>query len=160
MINTRFCLSSSAVLLCFLLFTISETQAQKTTINVRFGDKTVPVSGYDSSGVVFISVRDYATALSWPLGSSPERKKIEVRLPNHRVKATAGSPFLIVTELATSNSSVYQLSRSVLLLDLSTMLQRQNSSPSSRGLHRSASHSTPKLRQFQRSPFPINLNST
>jgi N-acetylmuramoyl-L-alanine amidase len=117
MIKIRFRFSSAAVILCALLLSPSVSLAQKTTINIRMGDKTLPVPGYDSSGVVCISVSDYATALSWPFGISPERKKIEVRLPNDRVKATAGGPFLVVTELATSNSSVYQLSRNVVLLD-------------------------------------------
>ena len=117
MIKIRFRFSSAAVLFCTLLFSLSVAYAQKTTISVRLGDKTLPIPGYDSSGVVCISISDYAAALSLPIGISPERKKIEVRLPNHRVKATAGGPFLIITELATSNSSVYQLSKDVLYLD-------------------------------------------
>lgn len=101
-------------MLCSPLFI---AHAQNTTLRIQFGDKTTTVTGYDSSGVVFISVQEYAAAMSLPTAKSPERRKIEVRLPNHRVKATAGSPFLVITDITTSISSVYQVTRGIVLKD-------------------------------------------
>ncbi|HTY37540.1 MAG TPA: hypothetical protein VMH23_10535, partial [Bacteroidota bacterium] len=116
MISNRpaFRLLSVLFLLCFIFI---PARAGKTPVRIRIGEKTGLVTGYDSSGVVFISVQDLSSALSVPCVSSPERHKIEMRLPNHRLKATAGSPFLVVTDIITSVSSVYQGVRSTLLLD-------------------------------------------
>lgn len=117
MTNAPSRVSFAAILILFLFSALSIARAERITLRVQLGDRTATVRGYDSSGVVFVSVRDYATALSLPWVMSPERKKIEVRLPNHRVKATAESPFLVITDVATSIASVYQVTRSVFFLD-------------------------------------------
>ena len=117
MTNAPSRVSFAAILILFLFSALSVAHAGRITLRVQLGDRAATVRGYDSSGVVFVSVRDYATALSLPWVVSPERKKIEVRLPNHRVKATAESPFLVITDVATSIASVYQVTRSVFFLD-------------------------------------------
>jgi len=117
MTNAPSRVSFAAILILLLFSVLSDARAERITLRVQLGDRVATVRGYDSSGVVFVSVRDYATALSLPWVMSPERKKIEVRLPNHRVKATAESPFLVITDVATSIASVYQVTRSVFVLD-------------------------------------------
>lgn len=117
MTNTRSRGLLAAIFVLLVSSFLSPVQAEKITIRVQFGSRIASIPGYDSSGVVFVSVRDYATALSFSLVNNPERKKIEMRLPNHRVKVTAGNPFLVITDVATSSSSVYQLSRGVFLTD-------------------------------------------
>jgi N-acetylmuramoyl-L-alanine amidase len=117
MTSTRFRLSVSALLLCFLIASPSATHAEKISLRVQFGDQTRSIPGYDSSGVVYVSMRDYAAALSLPSAISTERKKMEVRLPNHRVKATSGSAFFVVTEISSDISSVYQMTHNVFVRD-------------------------------------------
>ena len=91
--------------------------AQHISLRVQVGDKITSVNGYERAGVSYISVRDFAVALSYPWVNNVERRKIELRLPNHRVKASAQNPFLVVTDVTTSTSSVIQLQESVFLLD-------------------------------------------
>ncbi len=117
MTSSRYPVSIAAFLFVCLFSLASIAHAGKITVRVQFGDKSSMVAGYDSSGVIFVSVREYASALSLPCAVSPQRKKIEVGLPHHRVKVTAGSPFLVITDISTSVSSVYQLTRSVFQID-------------------------------------------
>jgi N-acetylmuramoyl-L-alanine amidase len=117
MTSARYLVSFAALLLLCLCCSPSIAQAERITLRVQFGDKSTTVAGYDSSGVVFVSVQEYASALSLPCATSPQRRKIEVRLPNHRVKTTAGSPFLVITDISTSISSVYQVMRNVFQID-------------------------------------------
>lgn len=117
MTNARHRSSAAAVLILFLSTLVSLAQAGDTTIRIQFGNRSMTIRGYDSSGVVFVSVQDYAAALSLPCVSSPERRKAEVRLPNDRVKLTGGNPFLVITNISSGTSSVYQMHRDILLLD-------------------------------------------
>ena len=92
--------------------------AQKTTLKVDAeGRPTSYVRSYDSSGVIFVSVNDYASLFSLPFAISPERQKIEIRLPEHRIKLTARNPYIVITEMATNAASVYQLPWNVILVD-------------------------------------------
>ena len=117
MTSARSSVSCAAFLLLCLCCSPFITQAEKITLRVQLGDKSSTVTGYDSAGVIFVSVQEYASALSLPSTTSPTRSKIEVRLPNHRVKVTAGSPFLVITDISTNISSVYQVTRDVLEID-------------------------------------------
>jgi N-acetylmuramoyl-L-alanine amidase len=117
MTSSRFSFPAAAIFLLLFCSPFPASHAEKIAVRIQFGDKITSIPGYDSSGVVFVSVRDYAAALSLTTAISPERRKIEVRLPNHRVKATTTNPFLVITDITTSISSVYQLTRSVLLRD-------------------------------------------
>ncbi len=103
------------VSLCFS--SPSHFRAERTTIRIQVGDRTSTINGYDSSGVIFVSVREFAAALSFPVADNPERRKTELRLPNHRVRITASSPFLVVTSIGTGASSSYQLPNKVLYVD-------------------------------------------
>jgi N-acetylmuramoyl-L-alanine amidase len=101
--------------LCFSVS--SRVVAQHITLRVQVGDRVTSVNGYERFGVAYVSVRDFAAALSYPWVYNAERRKIELRLPHHRVKASAQNPFLVVTEVATSTSSVVQMPANVFLLD-------------------------------------------
>jgi len=92
--------------------------AQKTTLKVDAeGQPPFYVRSYDSSGFISVSVNDYASLFSLPFAISPERQKIEIRLPEHRVKLTARNPYLVITDVATNAASVYQLPNDVMLVD-------------------------------------------
>lgn len=106
----------TALLLC--CFTVSfPVCAQHISLRLQVGDKITSVHGYERFGVSYVSIRDFAAALTYPCVISVERRKIELRLPNYRVKATAQNPFLVVTDVATSTSSIVQLQENVILLD-------------------------------------------
>jgi N-acetylmuramoyl-L-alanine amidase len=106
------------VLFFSLCLTVSfRLNAQHISLRVQQGDRTTSVNGYERSGIAYVSIRDVAAALSYPWVINAERRKIEIRLPNHRVKAGSQNPFLVVTDVATSTSSVIQLTASVLLID-------------------------------------------
>ena len=117
MTSSRFPVSFAAFLLVCLTCFPSIAHAGRITVRVLVGDKSIPVAGYDSSGVVFVSVQEYASAIALQSATSPLRRKIEVRLPNHRVKTTAGSPFLVITDISTSVASVYQVTRPLFQID-------------------------------------------
>ncbi len=117
MTRSRFPFPVAAALFFLFCSSLSPAHAEKIALRIQLGDKTTTISGYDSSGVVFVSVQEYAAALSLPSVISSERRKIEVRLPNHRIKATAGTPFLVITDITTSIASVYQVTRGVLVVD-------------------------------------------
>ena len=108
-------LIAALLLSCFTV--ASPVIAQHISLRVQVGDRITSVNGFDRSGVAYVSVRDFAAALSYPWVNNAERRKIELRLPNHRVKATARNPFLVITDVATSTSSVVQLQESILFLD-------------------------------------------
>lgn len=92
-------------------------RAERLPLRLQIGERAIQVSGYDSSGVVYISVKDLAAALTLPLTENSERRKLELRLSGHRIKVTARNPFLIVTSVATSVSSSYQFPVNVLQID-------------------------------------------
>lgn len=117
MTSARLPVSVVTLLLCVVVSSLSVVHAGKIPLRVQFGDRTLSIPGYDSSGVVYVSVQDYAAALMLPSVKSAERKKIEVRLPNHRVKATSGSAFFVITEVSTDISSVYQMTNNVFVRD-------------------------------------------
>ncbi len=66
MTNARFPVSIAAILLLFLCSSPSVALAERITLRVQFGGKSTTVAGYDSSGVIFVSVQEYASALSLP----------------------------------------------------------------------------------------------
>jgi N-acetylmuramoyl-L-alanine amidase len=106
-----------AALLLTCLTVSFPVAAQHVSLHVQVGDKITSVNGYERAGVSYISIRDFAAALSYPWVNNVERRKIELRLPNYRVKASAQNPFLVVTDVSTSTSSVIQLQESVFLVD-------------------------------------------
>jgi N-acetylmuramoyl-L-alanine amidase len=107
-----------AALLLFSCFTvISPVAAQHISLRLQVGNRSSSVNGYERAGLTYVSIRDFAVALSYPCVNNAERRKIELRLPNHRVKATAQNPFLVITDVSTSTSSVVQLPETVFFLD-------------------------------------------
>src|SRR3989304_2267169 len=92
-------------------------RAERTTIRLQLGERKINVSGYDSSGVIFVSVRELPDFLSFPVVDNPDRRKIELRLRTHRVKITASNPFLVVTSIGSGVSSSYQCANAILHFD-------------------------------------------
>ena len=107
----------SFLLLLLFVSAAFPLRAERTTIRFQIGDRSISVSGYDSAGVAFVSVREFAGVLSFPISDNPDRRKIELRLPRHRVKISASNPFLVVTRVSDGISSSYQLANRVLYID-------------------------------------------
>ena len=107
----------SILLSAHSLYSPAVLRAEKQPIRLQIGERVVNVSGYDSLGAVYISVKELATALSLPLTENPERRKLELRLANHRIKISARNPFLIVTSITTCVSSSYQFPVNILFIE-------------------------------------------
>jgi len=110
-------------LLCLLLFLhpfiqLQPAHAEKTTVRVQIENRPVSyLRSYDTLGVVYVSVSDYASLFTLPVVNNHLREKIELRLPSHRIKFTAENPYLIITDVGTNIASVYQLPVNVLFVD-------------------------------------------
>ena len=107
----------SILLSAHSLYSPAVLRAEKQPIRLQIGERVVNVSGYDSLCAVYISVKELATALSLPLTENPERRKLELRLANHRIKISARNPFLIVTSITTGVSSSYQFPVNILFIE-------------------------------------------
>lgn len=104
----------------FSLFFSQETFAGELKIRLRTSPRdTVEIAGLDSSGTMFLSLNGLAEALQLTASLNEEVRKIEVKVENRRLKFSAGSPFIIVTDIGSSSSSVYQMPRGVLRKDKS-----------------------------------------
>ncbi len=107
----------TCTLIAALFFPLHPIHAEKISIRLQLGDRTVSISGYDSSGVVYVSVREYASALSLPYFENREWKKAEIRLRDHRVKLAALNPFVSITNTSDGTSSAYQFPEEILFID-------------------------------------------
>jgi N-acetylmuramoyl-L-alanine amidase len=85
--------------------------SEHITIRVKLTARdSVEIPGFDSSGVKFLSVNDFVGALKINYAVNDTARKLELRLPNQRVKLSARNPFVVITDLSSNSSSVYQLS--------------------------------------------------
>ncbi len=96
-----------------LLTATSLSFAQQVSIRI---DNRPPVTAraLTESGVVFISVEDFTTAFGFAAFRNEDVSKLEFRAGGYRIKVSANSPFLVITEVATGIASVSQLSRPAL----------------------------------------------
>ncbi len=97
-------------LLLLIIVSFSLAAGERHPLTLRVEDKDpVQIDAIDTLGVIFVSVNDLIESLELPFGASPETRKIEFRLPAHRIKVTANNPYLVLTEVATNSASVYQM---------------------------------------------------
>lgn len=101
----------------FSLFWLSlPAFAEEIRLLVRTSPRdSVEVAGYDSAGVRYICVSDLATALRFASAVNDTVQKFEFRVSAQRIKFSRNNPFLVVTDVPSNASSVYQLSQSVIL---------------------------------------------
>ena len=102
-----------AVLFC--VTTASALLAQENTFRAVFereGGRVGIIGSFKRGGTTYISLTDLVTVARIGVYQNVEARKLELRLPSYRVKATAGSPFLVVT--AGERQSVVQLPHEVL----------------------------------------------
>lgn len=105
-------------LLSFLLFITSSVSADIVSIQLQVeGRGERRVRGLDSAGVLYLAANDFASVLSLPTVVNNQRRKLELRLPQHRVKISAKNPFIVITDLSTNNASVFQIPVDVRLID-------------------------------------------
>ncbi|MBI4429766.1 MAG: N-acetylmuramoyl-L-alanine amidase [Ignavibacteriales bacterium] len=89
---------------------------------IRFRIKTSPrdsveVTGLDTAGVPYICLNELADVLRFPSAVNDTVKKFEFRISTRRIKFSRNNPFLVVTDVPTNASSVYQLPQPVLQRD-------------------------------------------
>jgi len=78
---------------------------------------SVEVTGLDTAGVVYICLNDLAGVLRFPSVVNESVQKFEIRISAQRIKFTRNNPFLVITDVPTNASSVYQLPQSVMFRD-------------------------------------------
>jgi len=83
------------------------------------GDTANPISipSYDEGELTYACLDDLASALGLGTYRNEEARKLEVRLKGYRLKATAESPFIVITDVATNAASVHQLPNAVEIRD-------------------------------------------
>jgi len=104
-------------LLLFTVFISTSVFAQRSLLTISSGDRQpIHVGSLDTLNINYVSANEFAQGLGFPSANNLEVQKFEFRLPNHRIKVTAGNPFLVITDLSNNTSSVFQLPRSTLHL--------------------------------------------
>jgi N-acetylmuramoyl-L-alanine amidase len=96
--------------------TLAVSQQQRLFVKVE-QQEPVAVSSIDSGGVVYVSLTDFAVKLNLPGGRNDVVRKYEFRFAGHRIKFTSLSPFVVVTEVATNSSNVFQLPQRIFRID-------------------------------------------
>ena len=106
----------SFLLLLFVFASHSSADQKSITLQI---EQQPPVSlrGLDSAGVTYLSLNDLANALALPSARNDTWRKLEIRLPTHRMKVTAGNSFVVITELSTNSASISQLGQEVIVID-------------------------------------------
>jgi len=106
------------VLVLSLSIQLQSADAQETAVTVQLENRPVSyLRSFDSHGVIYVSVSDYASCFALPFVNNTLREKIELRLPGLRIKVTGENPYLVITDTGTNVASVYQLPVSVLFVD-------------------------------------------
>jgi N-acetylmuramoyl-L-alanine amidase len=100
----------NVVLFLSLLGTIGYSEKNDTpfTLIDRTGD-TTSVQHFDSAGVSYLSLNDFFNPLHIPIAVNDSTGKIEVLIASQLVRFTDRSPFVVITERVSNNSTVYQL---------------------------------------------------
>ncbi|HEY4611426.1 MAG TPA: N-acetylmuramoyl-L-alanine amidase [Bacteroidota bacterium] len=113
-LRVRFC---STLLLALSIF-VSRTLADQKKITLQIEQQPLrTLRGFDSVGVTYLAFDEFVSALSLPSTRNDTARKFEVRLSDHRIKVTANSSFVVITELATNTASISQLPHKVLQSD-------------------------------------------
>lgn len=97
---------------------VSPTFADIITVKLQIagvGEKLV--RGLDSAGVLYLAVNDLASVLTLPGATNDQRRKFEMRLPQHRLKVSARSPFVVITDVSSNNATVFQFPNDVRWID-------------------------------------------
>ncbi len=83
--------------------------AQQQKVLIKIGQaEPVAVNAVESAGVPFVSLNDAATKLNLNFVRVDATHKLEIRFAGQRIKFTAQNPFVVITEIATNLSDVYQ----------------------------------------------------
>jgi N-acetylmuramoyl-L-alanine amidase len=82
-------------------------KTQLTLITPR-GD-TTSVQCFDSAGVSYLALIDFFDTIKIPLAVNDSMGKIEALIASQLVRFTNRSPFVVITERVSNNSTVYQL---------------------------------------------------
>src|SRR5437899_9171593 len=106
----RFQVSSfrSRAILCLLV--PCSLLAQTHTLRVEFddGSRSTYASILNRQGVVYVSLSDLSTALSFQTVENPAAKKLELKAPASKLTVTADNSFVTIIN-ETGRRSIYQL---------------------------------------------------
>lgn len=101
----------SSLLCLFLLPAYGSASPDTVSIAVKIESQSpVLIRALERSDVVFLSLNDFIRLFEFPASTNAAVRKTEFRLAFHRVKVTAGNPYLVITDLSSNAASVVQLS--------------------------------------------------
>ncbi len=105
----------NTVLLFLFLCTpaFGENSATYFTLITQTGD-TANVERFDSAGVSYIALNSFFDTLKIPIAINDSLGKIEVLISAQLIRFTSHSPFVVITERVSNNSTVYQLPSNVI----------------------------------------------
>jgi len=110
--SISFRLAPSISLLLVGILVSTTVFAQQSLLTISSGNRDpIRVSSLDTLNINYISASEFAQGMGFPAAINLEVRKFEFRLPTHRVKITAGNPFLVITNVSSNTSSVFQLPR-------------------------------------------------
>jgi len=104
-----------SIFLVFSLFFAFNTQAQTSRVHIDGRDEKPLIATFTEHSIVYGSMRDVANALDLGLYYARDTKKIELKTPRFRLKATGDNPFVVVNDIVTNAESVYQLPVNVII---------------------------------------------
>ena len=100
---------SCIFLLIWILLPQLYSEERKILVVVDRKD-SVTVPAVDSSGVTWISLSEFFSALKITASVNDTNRTLEASVFTHRIRFSGRSPFVIVTEISSGQSTVYQMS--------------------------------------------------
>lgn len=103
-------------LFLFLIAVPTSLFAQPISLSLTLKESpSLHIGGLDTLGSAYLSANDFAKVLGFPFAINDNVRKIEFRLPSYRVKFSARNPFVVITDVGSNSSSVYQFPRQCIL---------------------------------------------
>jgi len=113
MIHSRPGFFKTACVLFAVLASSLPSSADELKVRFKTSPRdSVEISGLDTAGVTYVCLNDLAEALRLASSVNDTLRKLEIRVSTRRIKFTRNNPFLVVTDVPTNASSVYQLPNS------------------------------------------------
>jgi N-acetylmuramoyl-L-alanine amidase len=117
--NGRRYLMKRLIVFLFLLVTVltGTLFAQTSRVLIEGRDEKPLIATFTEHSIVYGSMRDVANALDLGFYYAEQTRKIELKTPRFRLKATGDNPFVVVNDIASGAEAVYQLPVNVIIAD-------------------------------------------
>jgi N-acetylmuramoyl-L-alanine amidase len=89
--------------------------AQTSRVLIEGSDENHLIATFTEGNIVYGSMRDVAKALDLGFYYAEQTRKIELKTPRFRLKATGENPFVVVNDIVSGAESIYQLPVNVII---------------------------------------------